>query len=186
MSWYPEPLPCPGLQVPPAPAGQDPGPTGVGVLKERLRGEGTVGQEASGDPGGQQGQGLRLQCPWPAPSHTRPLVSSFLLPRSAKAKRRPREAEMASTSRCPRPGRSPRGSGSSPQGADVGTARVGGGVSTRGWQGEGGLATTGPWERGTGRWKGGLGSGRAFRCPSPPPSCQGLDSTSTSLFSSHR
>lgn len=42
-------------------------------------------------------------------SHTCPclLISS---PYSAKAERRPREAEMASASRCPRPGRSPWGS----------------------------------------------------------------------------
>lgn len=39
-----------------------------------------MGQEANGEHGGQQGQGLSLLCLWPAPSHTRPLVSSFLLP----------------------------------------------------------------------------------------------------------
>lgn len=66
--------------------------------------QGLWDKEAPQDHGGQQGQGLSLQVPLVHTlSHTSPclLISSSY---SAKAERRPREAEMVSTSRCPRPG----------------------------------------------------------------------------------
>lgn len=98
--------------------------------------------------GGQQGQGLNLQV---SLVHTLSLTSPCLLissPYSAKAERRPREAEMASTSRCPRPGWSPWGPKAPhhrvrmsgwpvSEGLGVGCP---GEASTGGWQGEGGLS----------------------------------------------
>lgn len=102
--------------------------------------------------GGQQGQGLSLQVSlFHNLSHTSPclLISS---PYSAKAERRPREAEMTSTSRCPRPGQSPWGSRCPhhrvrmlgrpiSEGLGVGCPAE---ASTRGWQRMGGLSIW-PW-----------------------------------------
>ena len=88
---------------------------------------------------------------------------------------------MASTSRCPRPGRSPRGSKRPhhrvwllrwpvSEGLVMGCP---GGVSTRGWKGQGMRDRE---ELGWGR-----ACGWAFWVPLPPPSFQRLYSSPTSL-----
>lgn len=101
---------------------------------------------------------------------------------------------MASTSRCPRPGRSPWGPNAShhrvrmsgwpvSEGLGVGYP---GGASPGGWQSEGGLSIW-PWggEGQGGRgWERGVGRCLGLLFPLPPASFQCLDSSSTSLSSS--
>ena len=143
--------------------------------------QGLWDKKAPRDHGGQQGQGLSLQVTLVHRlSHTSPclLISSSY---SAKAERRPREAEMASTSRCPRPGGA-RGArqreGSPAQGAGGGGprsewrqhwAKVGRGRSLH--------LATGARNTEVSGW------GQAFWFPLSPPSFQCLDSSSTSLLS---
>lgn len=110
-------------------------------------------------------------------------LSPHFFPYSAKAERRPREAEMASTSRCPRPGRSPWGSKAphhrvwmsgwpNSEGLGMGCPA---GASTEGWHGEGGLSIW-PWGVRDSEVLGwGRAGGRAFWFPLPLPSFQCLN-----------